>query len=98
MRKNDAFDAKIVTTRLTKIFIAIFAPEERLPNSATLLWCKTIFGCKYEVDREAVEVNIAHPISCSKFNADFGAKQYLVAYFSLDNCPLYINITHHKYV
>ena len=45
----------------------------------TLVWCKTIFGCKYEVDREAVEVNIAHPIYRSKFNADFGAKQYLVA-------------------
>ena len=39
MRKNDAFDAKIVNTRLTKIFIAIFAPDERLPSSATLLGC-----------------------------------------------------------
>ena len=28
---------KIVNTRLTKIFIAIFAPDERLPSSATLL-------------------------------------------------------------
>ena len=37
MRKNNAFDAKIVNTRLTKIFIAIFAPDERLPSSATLL-------------------------------------------------------------
>ena len=36
MRKNDAFDAEIVNTRLTKIFIAIFAPDERLPSSATL--------------------------------------------------------------
>ena len=36
MRKNDAFDAKIVNTCLTKIFIAIFAPDERLPSSATL--------------------------------------------------------------
>ena len=36
MRKNDAFDAKIVNTRLTKIFIAIFAPDERLPSSTTL--------------------------------------------------------------
>ena len=35
-RKNDAFDAKIVNTRLTKIFMAIFAPDERLPSSATL--------------------------------------------------------------
>ena len=30
--KNDSFDAKIVNTRLAKIFIAIFAPEERLPS------------------------------------------------------------------
>ena len=36
MRKNDAFDTKIVNTRLTKIFIAIFAPDERLPSSANL--------------------------------------------------------------
>ena len=41
MHKNDAFDAKIVNTRLTKIFIAIFAPDERLPSSATLdMWDK----------------------------------------------------------
>ena len=39
MRKNDAFVAKIVNTRLTKIFMAIFAPNERLPSSATLLTC-----------------------------------------------------------
>ena len=37
MRKNDTFDAKIVNTRLTKIFIAIFAPDERLPSSAPLI-------------------------------------------------------------
>ena len=36
MCKKDAFDAKIVNTRLTKIFIAYFAPDERLPTSATL--------------------------------------------------------------
>ena len=36
-RKNDAFVAKFVNTRLTKIFMAIFAPDERLPSSATLL-------------------------------------------------------------
>ena len=35
-RKNDAFVAKIVNTRLTKNFMAIFAPDERLPSSATL--------------------------------------------------------------
>ena len=37
MRKNDAFVAKIVNTRLTKIFMAIFALNERLPTSATLI-------------------------------------------------------------
>ena len=37
MCKNVAFDAKVVKKRLTKIFIAIFAPHERLPSSATLL-------------------------------------------------------------
>ena len=36
-RKNDAFDAKIVITRLTKIVVPIFTPHERLPSSATLL-------------------------------------------------------------
>ena len=33
MRKNDAFVTKIVNTRLTKIFVAIFAPDE---SSGTL--------------------------------------------------------------
>ena len=37
MRKNDAFVAKIVNTRLTKIFMTIFAPTESLPSSATLV-------------------------------------------------------------
>ena len=36
-RKNNAFVAKIVNTRLTKVFMAIFAPNKRLPSSATLL-------------------------------------------------------------
>ena len=36
MRKNDAFHAKIVNTPLMKIVIAVFAPDERLPSSATL--------------------------------------------------------------
>ena len=36
MRRNGAFVAKFLNTRLTKIFMAIFAPEERLPSSATL--------------------------------------------------------------
>ena len=39
MRKNDAFVAKIVNTRLTQNFMAIFAPDERLPSSATLTKC-----------------------------------------------------------
>ena len=36
MRKNYAFVAKIVNTRLTKIFMAIFSPDKRLQSSATL--------------------------------------------------------------
>ena len=36
-RKNDAFVAKIVNTRLTKIFMTIFVPNQRLPSSAILL-------------------------------------------------------------
>ena len=35
-RKNDAIVTKIVNTRLTKFFMAIFAPDERLPSPATL--------------------------------------------------------------
>ena len=31
--------AKIVNTRLTKIFMAIFSPDERLPSSAALTKC-----------------------------------------------------------
>ena len=36
MRKNDAFVTKIVITRLTKAFMAMFAPAESLPSPATL--------------------------------------------------------------
>ena len=43
-RKNDAFVAKIVNMRFTKIFMAIFAPDERLPRSATLVY-PVCFGC-----------------------------------------------------
>ena len=39
-RKKDVFDAKIVNTSLTKIFMGIFAPDERLPSSATLFRAK----------------------------------------------------------
>ena len=49
MRKNDAFDAKIVNMRLTKIFIAIFAPDERLPSSATLLFRMSLFRLAVEL-------------------------------------------------
>ena len=34
--QNDAFVAKIVNMRLTKGFMAIFAPAESLPSPATL--------------------------------------------------------------
>ena len=43
-RKNDAFDANIVNTRLTKIFIVIFAPDKRLPSSATLYRHNMVVG------------------------------------------------------
>ena len=36
MRKNDASVAKIANTRLTNIFVPIFALAERLPTSATV--------------------------------------------------------------
>ena len=42
MRKNDAFVAKIVITRLMKGFMAMFAPAESLPSPATLQWEKTM--------------------------------------------------------
>ena len=43
MRKNDAFVAKNVITRLTKGFMAMFAPAESLPSPATLLTGKMHF-------------------------------------------------------
>ena len=55
-RKNDAFDAKIVNTRLRKIFIAIFAPDERLPSSATLLHMWRNFRCLHMTDVEKSEI------------------------------------------
>ena len=54
MRKKDAFDAKIVNMRLTKIFSAIFAPDERLPSSATLSLSKTKV-CRNDI-MEAVNI------------------------------------------
>ena len=45
MRKNDAFVAKIVITRLTKGFMAMFAPAESLPSPATLI--STKYAMKY---------------------------------------------------
>ena len=45
MRKNDAFVAKIVYTRLTKGFMAIFAPAESLPTPATLLGIDCLYFC-----------------------------------------------------
>ena len=38
-RKSIAFVAKIANTRLTNIFMTIFAPGERLPIFATLAFC-----------------------------------------------------------
>ena len=64
------------------------------------------FGCNYQVGGEAVQVNIAHLISCSKFKQYLVASMYEVdrevvqvniAFFSLDNYPSFINITRYKY-
>ena len=44
MRKNDAFVAKIVITRLTKGFMAMFAPAESLPSPATLVQTRFRLG------------------------------------------------------
>ena len=38
MRKNSALVVKIANTRLTKIFMGLFALAERLPTSATLMY------------------------------------------------------------
>ena len=48
MRKNDAFAAKIAKTRLTKIFVAIFAFAERLPTSASLLPVKILISSEHD--------------------------------------------------
>ena len=56
-RKNAAFVAKIVNTLLTKIFMAIFALDERLPNFATLL-----AGLLFLHTREEKVCKSHHPI------------------------------------
>ena len=43
-RKKDAFFAKVANTRLTKIWMAIFALAERLPTSATLQRRSVLFS------------------------------------------------------
>ena len=43
-RKNDAFVAKIVNTPLTKISMALFSPDERLPSPATLYNGEQVFN------------------------------------------------------
>ena len=47
MRKNDAVVAKIVITRLTKGFMAMFAPAESLPSPATLLTPDFVRSTRY---------------------------------------------------
>ena len=42
MRKKDAFVAKILNTRLTKGFMAMFAPAESLPSPATLIYSNVL--------------------------------------------------------
>ena len=44
MRKNNAFVAKIVNTRWTKVVMVIFALAEMLPTSATLNTARFVVG------------------------------------------------------
>ena len=51
--QNGAFVAKIANTRLTKIFVGIFALAKRLPPSPTLCW-----GAHYggDIDDDDIDV------------------------------------------
>ena len=67
MRKNDAFDTKIVNTRLMKIFIAIFAPDERLPSPATLVIpdnCPNLVQQIFASNRQPQNCGTNHDLGC----------------------------------
>ena len=66
MRKNDAFFASIVITRLTKIFMTIFAPDERLSSSATLPVPDFFFNTRPKPAQYWKNLPIG-PSGCSKF-------------------------------
>ena len=62
MRKNDAFVAKIVNARLTKGFMATFAPAESLPSPATLM---LLSQCKWVKN---LSLNSSHAPIFYEFN------------------------------
>ena len=66
LQMSDEFVAKIVNTRLTKIFMAIFASDERLPSSATLtetkIWTKKI-STGFSGDQMIMQTSSAHVCS-----------------------------------
>ena len=65
-RKNDAFVAKMVNTRLTKVFMTIFAPDERLPTSATLdrikrtILAPSVLYDKHILSKACVDLEMGH--------------------------------------
>ena len=60
MRKNDAFDAKIVNTRLTKIFIAIFAPDEREAGEDTGTYFREITDLEFQNHKNVKKMYFPH--------------------------------------
>ena len=67
-RKNDAFVAKIVNTRLTKGFMAIFAPAESLPSPATLM-DRWLFGVIMNMVL-VLDTNLFSVISATNYKTD----------------------------
>ena len=84
MCKKDAFDAKNVNTRLTKIFIVIFAPDERLPSFATLM-----VHCDFKYENGLLNVDLNNMYYVWKRSID-SWKKTVRRYFK------YENVTHGK--
>ena len=73
--KNDAFDAKIVNTRLTKIFIAIFAPDNTF-HSIYMYFLKYILSLFQMLLHSAgliqvrmIDIFSFHSFLCNNFSA-----------------------------
>ena len=61
-RKNNAFVAKFVNTRLTIIFMAIFAPDESLLSSATLSLASSLFSLVFSFYLQAFSSSPVHTL------------------------------------